>query len=76
MIRGHLELLGDDPVERDEVQAIITDELDRMSRMVNDLLVLARAERPDFLQPGPVDVAQLTAEVEGKARSLADRKWL
>jgi len=76
VIRGHLELLGDDPGERREVQAIISDELDRMSRMVNDLLVLARAERPDFLQLAPVDVAQLTAEVQEKARSLADRQWL
>jgi len=76
VIRGHLELLGDDPGERREVQAIITDELDRMSRMVNDLLVLARAERPDFLQTGPVDIGQLTAEVQEKARSLADRQWL
>jgi len=76
VIRGHLELLGEDPEERREVQAIITDELDRMSRMVNDLLVLARAERPDFLRPGPVDVGQLTAEVQEKARSLADRQWL
>jgi len=76
VIRGHLELLGDDPDERREVQAIITDELDRMSRMVNDLLVLARAERPDFLQPAPVDIAQLTVEVQEKAGSLADRQWL
>ena len=76
MIRGHLELLGDDPGERQEVQAIITDELDRMSRMVNDLLILARAERPDFLHRAPVDVGQLTAEVQEKARSLAGREWL
>jgi two-component system OmpR family sensor kinase len=76
VIRGHLELLGDDPEERREVQAIITDELDRMSRMVNDLLVLAGAERPDFLQTAPVDVGQLTGEVQEKARFLADRQWL
>jgi len=76
VIRGHLELMGDDPDESLEVRAIITDELDRMSRMVNDLLILARAERPDFLQPAPVDVGQLTIEVQEKAQSLADRQWL
>ncbi len=76
VIRGHLELLGDDPAERAEVRAIIIDELDRMSRMVNDLLVLARAERPDFLQLSQVAVKALTAEVQGKAASLADRRWL
>ena len=52
VIRGHLELLGDDPAERAEVRTIMIDELDRMSRMVNDLLLLARAERPDFLRLG------------------------
>ena len=29
--------------------ALVTDELDRMSRFVEDLLTLAKAERPDFL---------------------------
>jgi len=75
VIRGHLELLGDDPDEREEVRSIITDELDRMARMVNDLLILARAERPDFLQLAPVSIAALTAEVEGKTSSLASRGW-
>ena len=75
VIRGHLELLGDAPGEREEVQGIITDELDRMARMVNDLLLLARAERPDFLQLAPVSIATLTAEVVGKASSLARRQW-
>jgi two-component system, OmpR family, sensor kinase len=50
IVRGHLELMGDDPAERRETVALVVDELDRMSRMVNDLLMLARAERPDFLQ--------------------------
>ena len=38
IIRGHLELLGDDPVERQETLALVSDELDRMGRMVDDLL--------------------------------------
>jgi len=76
VIRGHLELLGDDPAERAEVRGIIIDELDRMSRMVNDLLLLARAERPDFLRLAEVDVAACTREVQAKASALADRPWL
>ncbi len=75
VVRGHLELMGDDPVEREEVRSIMTDELDRMARMVNELLVLARAERPDFLQLAPVDITMLTSEVEDKASSLASRRW-
>ena len=75
IIRGNLELLGDDPTDRQEAVAIMTDELDRMTRMVNDLLLLARAQRPDFLALEIVDVAALTSDLFSKAGALADRGW-
>lgn len=75
IIRGHLELLGDDPEEQKETLAIVTDELDRMSRLVNDLLLLAKAERPDFLNLETVDVALFTEELLAKAKALGDRHW-
>ena len=34
VIRGHLELMVDDPVDRRETLALVTDELDRMGRIV------------------------------------------
>lgn len=73
--RGHLELLGDDPVERAETVAVVTDELDRMSRYVHDLLVLAKAEQPDFLAARPVDVGELALDWLGRAEALGDRAW-
>jgi signal transduction histidine kinase len=75
IIRGHLELLGDDPVERREVIALVMDELDRMARIVNDLLLLAKAQEPGFLELDPVDVAALTDELHAKAAGLAGRDW-
>jgi len=75
IIRGHLELLGDDPQERRDAIAIVTDELDRMSRIVNDLLLLARAEQPDFLDLELVDMGSLTHELYTKATALAPRRW-
>ena len=78
IVRGHLELdtlSGEDPAERDETRRILLDELDRMSRMVQDLLVLATAEQPDFLERAPVDLAGLTRELAAKARPLAQRRW-
>ncbi|MFE5953780.1 ATP-binding protein [Streptomyces massasporeus] len=75
IVRGHLEVMGDDPAEREETVRLVTDELDRMSRIVEDLLLLAKAERPDFVSLEPVQVAELTADVYVKARTLGDRDW-
>jgi signal transduction histidine kinase len=75
IVRGHLELMGDDPAEREETVRLVTDELDRMSRIVEDLLLLAKAERPDFIRPEEVQLAELTADVFVKTRALGDRRW-
>jgi signal transduction histidine kinase len=76
VIRGHLELMGDDPADRRDTIGLVTDELDRMGRIVDDLIVLAKAEQPDFLTLGSVDVADLTVEVAAKARALGRRQWI
>lgn len=75
VIRGHLELMGDDPQDRAETLALVTDELDRMNRMVDDLLTLAKAEQPGFLDIEEVELADLTVSVVAKARALGERKW-
>ena len=75
IIRGHLELLGDDPGERRETVELVCDELDRMSRFVDDLLLLAQAEQADFIQLGEVDLDALTEELLAKAGALAPREW-
>jgi two-component system, OmpR family, sensor kinase len=75
VIRGHLETLGDSPAEREEATAVIQDELDRMSRYVDDLLLLAKAPQPDFLRTGPIDLDLFTHDLFAKARSLGDRDW-
>jgi two-component system, OmpR family, sensor kinase len=75
VIRGHVELEGDDPDERRATRAVVLDELDRMARIVDDLLLLARAERPDFLQPTDVDLDLLTTELFAKCQALAERDW-
>jgi signal transduction histidine kinase len=55
--------------------SLVTDELDRMNRMVNDLILLARAEQPDFLRLGAVEVAEMTHDVFAKAVALGERDW-
>ncbi|MBD0264284.1 MAG: HAMP domain-containing protein [Tolypothrix sp. Co-bin9] len=75
IIRGHLELLGDDPEDRRETIELVTDELDRMTRFVNDLLLLAKAEQPNFLNLETVEISSLTEELYAKAKTLAIRDW-
>ncbi|MCF6746116.1 HAMP domain-containing histidine kinase [Blastococcus sp. KM273128] len=76
IVRGHLEVL--DPADPEDVRqtvALVDDELERMNRMVSDLLLLARAEQPEFVRTQPVDVAEVTADIFGKVRRLGDRDW-
>jgi two-component system, OmpR family, sensor kinase len=78
IVRGHLELLDqdEDPREREATLALVLDELDRMSLIVQDLLLLATHDRPDFLALAPVDVATLSDELYAKAKALAPREWV
>lgn len=75
IIRGHLELLDDDPKEQQETLDLVMDELDRMNRFVDDLLLLAKAERFDFLQPEIIEVGSFTEELFAKVQALAERNW-
>ncbi|NEP59132.1 MAG: HAMP domain-containing protein [Symploca sp. SIO2G7] len=75
IIQGHLELFGDDPEEQQETIELVIDELERMNCFVEDLILLAKTERPDFLQLETVKVSSLTKELFAKAQTLANRNW-
>lgn len=77
IVRGHLEVL--DAGDRDDVIAtreLTLDELTRMNRVIDDLTTLAKAERPDFVQPAQVELGTLIDEVYDKIHALGDRRWL
>ena len=76
VVRGQLEMMGDSPEERNETIALVTDELDRMSRIVNDLLLLAKAEQPDFIVREEVEVMDLLVDTLAKARMLGPQHWV
>lgn len=77
VVRGQLELLETGDAEsRARSVELATTELDRMTRMVNDLLTLAVVDSGTFLHPAPVDVAELTIDIEDKARTISDRALL
>lgn len=84
IVRGHLEVFdgevhGGGPSGRSATDAtdvgLLIDELDRMNRYVDDLLVLAQAERPDFLRLEPIDLADLSESIVARSIGLADRAW-
>lgn len=79
VVRGHLELLAEmDPgnrTERDATIRLVTGELDRMSRFVQDLLLLAKSDQPNFLALETVPLADLCEELVEKTSGLADRDW-
>lgn len=76
ILQGHLELLDPhDPDDVAETRDMLLDELDRMARLVGDLVTLAKSERPDFVRLAPCMAGGLTEEVLGLARGLGERDW-
>lgn len=77
VVRGHLELMDEtDPTDVESTRALAIDELDRMNLLVQDLILLAKAQRPDFLTREPVELHLLVEEARDKASGLGDRRWL
>jgi signal transduction histidine kinase len=71
--RGHLEMLqraGPQP----EVGVAI-DELERMGHIVDRLLLLAKAERPDFVAPAPIELEPYLEDVFVRWSEVAPRVW-
>ena len=73
---GHAELVergGRDP-ELAEDARIVVDELLRLRRLADRLLLLATSEDPDFLSRSPVDVGQLLTDALQRWAPI-DRRW-
>jgi len=74
-IRGNIDLLRrgatNDPEELSEALAIIEGELDRMNRIVADLLLLSQADAGMSLRMGSVELDTIILEVYRQARVMA-----
>lgn len=75
IVRGHLELLEDDAVERAATVDLCLDELDRMGRYLQDVMVVASADHPDFLRTKEISWAEFTETSFAKFTALGDRDW-
>ncbi len=72
---GVLEHTAADEEERRRTIAIVSDELERMGRIVGDLHLLADVEHPQFLQPERIDLELFVVELVAKLGALAPRPW-
>ena len=76
VMRTKLELLEPrDPADVERAQELLLDEVAMMSRLVDDLVVLAKADRPEFVQKDSVDVTALVDSVVERAAALGRRDW-
>jgi len=79
VIRGQLEVLAATPHPSEEdvrrVERLVQAEIGRISRLVDDLLVLAQAERTDFLRTETVDLSAFVAELWDGLSLTADRRF-
>lgn len=75
IIRGHLEQLKSDPDNAETNLGIVRDEVSRMSRIVQDLQTLTKADSANFIKPGNHSVSDTLDEVFVKASGLGNRHW-
>ncbi len=77
--KGHIQVLDREVTFDSEAvrhsHRVVVEELDRMNRLVGDLLTLARATRVDFLRKEPVALDALLRMLLEQGPHLADREW-
>lgn len=76
IVRGHLDVAAGDPSGWETSRPVIESELDRMQRIVDDLLTLAKSERVGFLHRRPVDVDEFTTSILDRSRTLGEHRFV
>jgi len=72
--RGHLEVLRRSGSSNGEVDVAL-DELGRIERIVERLLLLAKADRPDFLAVTEIELEAFLEDVFMRFAEVAPRRW-
>jgi signal transduction histidine kinase len=72
--RGHLEVLRRSGASNGEVDVAL-DELGRIERIVERLLLLAKADRPDFLALTEIELEAFLEDVFMRFAEVAPRRW-
>jgi signal transduction histidine kinase len=72
--RGHLELLRRDVPDAPEI-VVALDELERIEHLVERLLLLAKADQPEFLALADVEIESFLEDVFMRWSEVAPRAW-
>ena len=79
IVKGHLQVLDrvsqPDPLLVKAEHSLVIDELDRMNRLIADLLTLARAGREDFLRKERLELDLFLGSLVAQGPHLGDRRW-
>jgi two-component system OmpR family sensor kinase len=79
VIRGQLELLAatDSPTSAEikSVERQVSSEIARIGRLVDDMLLLAQAERTDFLRVQSIDLAPFVSDLWDGLSLIAERRF-
>jgi signal transduction histidine kinase len=79
VIRGQLEVLAaqerPSPAELRRVEGLVQAEIGRVSRLVDDLLLLVRSEQTEFLRLAPIELRPFVEELWDGMGLLADRRF-
>jgi signal transduction histidine kinase len=79
VIRGQIEVLAAQPEPPPEevrrVERLVQAEIARISRLVDDLLLLAKSEHTEFLRPSTFDLPTFVLELWDGISLLADRNF-
>ncbi len=73
--RGHLEVLGRAQPEPTQEIDVALDELERIERILGRLLLLAKADRPDFVAFADIDLEAFLEDVLMRWSEVAPRVW-
>lgn len=79
IVKGHLQVLDrashPDAETVKQEHALVIDELDRMNRLIADLLTLARAGRGDFLRKEGIELDLFLTSLTAEGPHLGEREW-
>ncbi len=77
IFQGHLELMDDtDPTDVSDTKALLLDETERMGRLVEDLILLAKTGNTDFIRPTNIDLGAFTEDLYEKSLGLGNQNWI